>query len=320
MESREYNQTNDSMKENKKITILLPTSGSLDKLERTLDSLSECELPSAYRETIVIENGPPAGAETIIQRYAARFPIRHIHFFPKGKSRALNYALQDIIQEPDFILFTDDDVRFNAKWIAKYQEAIKKYGPGHYFGGAFGVDYEEDPSSDILPHLPISATGLSDDYYANTEVVWFLGFNWGAFREDLCRVGLFNPHLGPGSSKKALGQESEMQKRMFNQGLKPIYVPQNQVWHYVPKHHLTQRWIFQRRISSGVLSSYLLRKKPFKLIHRLLVGIYDVFGLTLYLFSKQRFYWHYYRLGYRFGLIKGILSRAKRRINSDNRI
>ena len=311
LESRKFNQMKDSMKENKKITILLPTSGSLEKLERTLDSLSECELPSAYRETIVIENGPRVGAEAIIQRFSTRLPIRHVHFLPKGKSRALNYALKDIIKEPDFILFTDDDVRFNAKWIVKYQEALAKYDPGHYFGGAFGVDYEEAPSSDILPHLPESARGLSDDYYANSEVIWFLGFNWGAFSEDLCRVGLFNPLLGPGSSKKALGQESEMQMRMFRAGLKPIFVPQNYVWHYIPKNHLTQRWIFQRRISSGILRSYLLRKKPFKLIHRLLVGFYDLFGLLAFPFSKQRFYWHYYRLGYRIGLIKGLLSRTK---------
>ncbi len=294
-----------------KITILLPTSGPPKTLERTLQSLGACERPSAYRETIVVENGPPMGAENITQNFAKMFPIRYIHFPERGKSQALNNVLQEVIHEHDFVLFTDDDVRFNAQWIVKYQQLLERYGPGHYFGGAFGVDYEEEPPSSIALYLPGSALGLSDDYYKTAEVIWYIGFNWGAFRKDLSQAGWFNPLLGPGSPQKALGQESEMQRRMFDMGMKPIFIPGNYVWHYVPKQHLTSRWIFQRRISAGVLSSYLLKKKPLELALRILAGVYDVIGLLLFPISKQRFYMHYYNLGSRIGIIKGLLSRSK---------
>ena len=41
-------------------------------LARTLASLAECALPASYAETVVVENGPQAGAEAICQQADAR--------------------------------------------------------------------------------------------------------------------------------------------------------------------------------------------------------------------------------------------------------
>ncbi len=44
------------------IVINIATSGRSDLLKRTLNSLAGCQLPAGYAETVVVENGTPAGS------------------------------------------------------------------------------------------------------------------------------------------------------------------------------------------------------------------------------------------------------------------
>ncbi|NNF57144.1 MAG: glycosyltransferase, partial [Rhodothermaceae bacterium] len=113
------------------LTVLIPTHGRATLLARTLDSLAECDRPDAYRETVVVENGPPAGARDLVARAAEAHPglrLRYLHVERANKSHALNEALATV--EQGLVVFFDDDVRLSPGVLVAYAEAAAEY-PEH---------------------------------------------------------------------------------------------------------------------------------------------------------------------------------------------
>jgi len=137
------------------LSLVIPTCGGSATLERTLNSLSRCARPSVYCETIVIENGPPQGAEAVARRFASQFELRYLHVEAPGKNRALNKAIE-MLNDKCLVLFVDDDVRFCKKHLIHYALAAEETNQGQYFGGPTGVDYEVPPPVWLKKYLPSS--------------------------------------------------------------------------------------------------------------------------------------------------------------------
>ncbi|MEJ2504624.1 MAG: glycosyltransferase family A protein, partial [Gemmatimonadota bacterium] len=123
--------------------VLIATHGRARLLARTLDSLIEAELPSTMRRVLVVENGPPSGAEDVCRARADRLPLDYMHVAEGNKSRALNTGVQAL--EPGLIYFVDDDVRVSPHGPEAYVDAAARYGPGHHFGGPVHVDRDDEP-------------------------------------------------------------------------------------------------------------------------------------------------------------------------------
>ena len=231
-----------------RLYVLIPTYGRAPLLARTLASLAECALPASYAETVVVENGPQAGAEAICQQADARLKVRYLHVEKANKSHALNEALKTL-PEDAFVVFFDDDVRFAPEVLTAYAEAAEREGPGHFFGGPVSVDYEERPPDHIRALLPASAKGWRLKSEADLAHVTFLGANWAIFLPDLVKAGGFDVNRGPGLV--SVGQESEMQWRLRLQGARAVYVEQALVWHYVPKNRCSPEWLLERATKIG---------------------------------------------------------------------
>lgn len=237
--------------------VVIPTSRRLDLLRRTLESLTGCRKPSIYQETIVIENGPRAGAEDVLKDFRAELNAQYMYQTIGNKSHALNLVLKEINE--GLIFFADDDVRFHPETLQAYSEAAIGVDEGQFYSGPTGVDYEQEPAPWLKQYLPPSARGLDlSDRQENrpNDLKPFLGFNWAAFAKDLKHQGGFNPIFGPGSRMWSTGQESDMHRRLFDHGIKQIYVPQAMVWHYVPRGRCSPRWIVQRAFRHGVHKGY----------------------------------------------------------------
>ena len=115
------------------------------------------------------------------------------------------------------------------------------------------IDYEAEPPQWLKAYLPGSACGWS---YApedcNGEPPLFLGANWAAFKTDLEVVGFFDESVGPGATSKAVGQETEMQIKLREAGVRPVYVPDAKVWHYVPAERCSPEWTLKRAYRNSV--------------------------------------------------------------------
>jgi hypothetical protein len=233
------------------ISVHIATSGRPDLLARTLASISECQLPAGYRETVVIENGGRSGAEQIVREAPAALAARYMHVDWGNKSHALNAALEtsgDVL-----IIYTDDDVRLAPEALREYEQIVLERGRGYFYGGPINADYDAPPPEWLRRYLPCSAKGweLEDDSDAIDSAV-FLGCNWAAFAGDLQAAGGFDVNFGPGSPTGSTGQETNMQQRLLERGLRGIYVPNARIWHYVPESRCTPEWAIQRNYRNGL--------------------------------------------------------------------
>jgi len=252
----------------KPMVVLLATAGPAERLQETLKSLSECQFPESFRETIVVENGPRSGIAEILAAQSELLRIRHVYVAEPNKSIALNQAIEAL--DDCLIYFIDDDVRFGPQVLMEYAAAALDK-PGFYFGGPTSVDYQARPPDWLIPYLPPSARGWSPSVRwvsprraleinacdacvegVDLDVPVFRGFNWAAFSEDVKRAGGFNPDRGPGARTNATGQEMDMQSRLIAIGVRGKYLSRARVWHYVPTSRCTPKWTLQRAYRDGV--------------------------------------------------------------------
>ena len=232
------------------LTVLIPTHGRSELLARTLATLGACRLPPTYRETVVIENGPAAGAEGVVASASAVHPalrLRYLHVERANKSHALNEALETV--GDGLVVFFDDDVRLDPGVLEAYAAAAG-VERNAFFGGSVRIDYEEEPPHWLVPYMPYSARGFELD--STDRPGEYLGFNWAAFSGDICAAGGFDPAYGPGSPTGATGQETRMQYQLSKRGVKPVDVPGAVVWHYVPRERCSEEWLVRRRFRSGM--------------------------------------------------------------------
>ena len=88
-----------------------------------------------------------------------------------------------------------------------------------------------------------------------------LGFNWAAFADDIKRAGSFNPDIGPGRLI-SVGDETDLQKVMLDQGVKGVYLPAGLVWHHVPEDRCSTAWTLERNRRMGLLVGRKLADAP----------------------------------------------------------
>jgi len=236
---------------NHSLHIVIATHGRPDLLKRTLDSLAQCRIPECLAKTIIIENGGTPNAELIVNRASAKLKATYQFTARGNKSWALNLALQGI--DDGLVVFFDDDVRLAPHALEAYVAAANRYGEGHFFGGPFGVDYEQEPPQWLKQYLTPCALGWepTPDNWARKGTTDFFGCNWAVFAEDVKELGGFDPDLGP--SCVATGEESDLQIRLRAKGVKPQYIELAKVWHYVPSSRCSAEWLLDRaaRVERG---------------------------------------------------------------------
>ncbi|WP_251965222.1 glycosyltransferase [Salinibacter ruber] len=234
------------------VTVLIPTHGRPRLLERTLESVVQCTLPDRYEELVVIENDSRAGAEELVEDLPERLNARYMHRAYGNKSLALNEALETI--GDGLVVFFDDDVEVNSDTLIAYWEAAStKVGVGNcFFGGPFSAIHDTPPPEWMRPLLPRSARGWDPGDGGGDRDQLFLGFNWAAYRTDLLEVGGFNVNYGPGAPTKSVGQESQMQKRLMDSGLRKVYVPNASVKHNVSATDHDLWWLLKRKYREGI--------------------------------------------------------------------
>jgi GT2 family glycosyltransferase len=240
-----------------RFNVAIATYDRRDLLARALESLVRAKKPEGFEQVYVVENGSGDASRDICERAALELPLHYHALAETGKSRALQWLMERLGQ--GFVLFLDDDVRVGEHVLEAYAAAIREHGRGHFFGGPLLVDYEEPPPDWLRAHLPRTAVGWQPDTSAITLAGpnffvgpnSFLGPNYGAFVEDVCAVGGFREDIGPGARVAGTdgnpsGQEFELQDRLCAAGYTPAYVPDAQVWHWVPKDRCTPEWALHR--------------------------------------------------------------------------
>jgi hypothetical protein len=232
---------------------MLAAAGRPQLLRRTLESIAACEKPPSYRGTLVIENGPRCGIESIVRGFAREHAFQYLYSEEPNKCQALNRGLART--ERGLIVFTDDDVRVAPDWLSAYAAAAERRVRGQFYGGPVHVDAEFGlPPQWLLRYYPAVATPWERPPRGGPTPLpgeTFMGPNWAAFAEEIVSAGGFDPKLGPGN-KLSVGDETDVQRRLARRGSVPIYVPAAMTWHYLHQHYLDPQWLLARTFRHGV--------------------------------------------------------------------
>ncbi len=269
--------------------VLIATAGRSELLGETLRSFADCVLPDCYREAIIVENGPPQGTKEIVAAAPSAIRARYIHVPTPGKSNALNEVIKTLADDC-LIVFADDDILVSPEHLTIYEGAIRRHPKGHYFGGSMKVHHEETPPEYLVPLFPKSLKDWrpSAEEFQSKAMSAFLGRNWVALCGELKDEGGFDVNVGPGGTSGGIGQETAMQRVLFQHGWKPVYLPDACVSHYVPKSRCSPPWIIQRWKRMGITSGY--NRKYLELFYHLMLIFRSLLFLVIPSCSSFRYH------------------------------
>jgi len=230
--------------------VAIATRGRQALLRRTLEHLVKSGASSDGAMVVIAENGGSTEAWTLADEYKSYCEIDYIHVEKIGKTHALNAVLDKYCNA--FIWFIDDDVRVTREAVLAYRDAFLARSIGReFYGGPLGIDCERPPEQWLQRYLPRSVTGWKKGAGEDATNTFFLGANWAAWAPDLLNCGGFDESLGPGQTE--VGDEEEIQRRLVDAGLKPVYLDFAMVYHWVPHDRCSPKWVLRRAFNLGRL-------------------------------------------------------------------
>jgi GT2 family glycosyltransferase len=306
-------------------SVVIATYNRADDLRDTLASLATLR-PGGSWEVIVVDNNSTDDTVGVVTSRQSTYPVplRYIVERQQGRSAALNAAIA--ATTAPLLLFTDDDVRVDAGWVAAGTKALA--AGADYVGGPVRPIWEAPPPawldltrSDLWGTIAILDYGADSFAFEERRRVP-LGANMGVRRSLIEKVGRFRAELGRSSGKRVLGQEvPELLARARAAGLHGEYVPEMSVHHHIPASRLTKRyfrsWWIGKGYSKAMFESMQpvtelgldLRQVPhIGAIPRYLIGdaVRDAIGYVLALIRRdagERFR-REMRLAYFFGFLR----------------
>jgi GT2 family glycosyltransferase len=247
-------------------------------------------------EVIVVDNRSTDRTGDVIDRHARRFPVplRHLYEGQPGKSRALARALA--VARGGVLAFTDDDVNVGPSWIAQVRRAMADDAIA-LVGGPVAPRWERRPPRwlrlDVALGGSLAAPLAIVDYGPDIAPLGrrtAIGANLVVRRSVFDLVGGFAPHLGKLQGTLLSAEDHDLCERVYRAGLRSLYIPTLQVFHWVPATRLRLRyfvaWFFWWGISCAVLEETGERGRslggaPLYLYRRLASSVLGAAGAAL---------------------------------------
>lgn len=205
---------------NLQVSVVVPTCGRADLLNRCLASLVSQELDSLQYEIIVVDDGPSAATKKTVENWAERMQSRCVaisyiaNHGPHGPAAARNRGRQ--AARSDLIAFTDDDTVPTAHWL--------KHGLQ-----AFGDDRNKADAIWGSIEMPLSNTPTDYERDArHLETAEFVTANCFCRKAMLETIGGFDEQF-----RFAWREDSDFYFRLLDHAARIVHVPKAVVIHPV---------------------------------------------------------------------------------------
>ena len=232
------------------LSIIIATLNHQVTLETTLRTLAAQDLQCKW-EVIVVDNGSTDGTQDVLRSLGSELPLVTLTVPTRGKSRALNTALE--ICRGSLVAFTDDDVLVSSGWGRDLLRASENYPRHTVFCGP------------IIPRFPPDTPEwLRKHDYANAAFGRFqppvpegplappalpYGANF-AVRSSRLRDMRFRLDLGP-AEEPFMCEDTNFGQRLRNQGEGFVYVPKASITHLIRPDLITMPSLFRRAYYFG---------------------------------------------------------------------
>lgn len=217
------------------VSILICTRNRASHLRETLASVARLEVPPSLQpELIVVDNASTdATAETVRTLTLPNMPIRLIQETRRGVGHARNTAVREATG--DILLFTDDDIRLPANWLAKMCAPILSGEADAVVGKVTIAPHLLRPWMDAFHRTALSSTEAMDEAAPRD----MFGANMGFSRSVLATIPAFDPELGPGTAIGAL-EDILFSWQIAEAGLRTVAVFDVGVEHHFDESRLTR--------------------------------------------------------------------------------
>jgi glucosyl-dolichyl phosphate glucuronosyltransferase len=231
------------------ITIAICTWNRASLLDRTLERLGTLEIPTGVDvEVIVVNNNCTDHTDDVIARHQTALPLRRLFEPQTGLSHARNRAVAEA--RGDLLLWTDDDVLVERRWLAEYARAAVNWPDAGFFGGTIEPWFELDPPHWLMDNIRLlegvyAVRIMNDDIEPLPPNQLPFGANM-AFRTEILRRFHFDSRLGVTKDNHLVGEEADLFCRLLEAGYRGIWVGTARVRHYIPvariSHHYIREW------------------------------------------------------------------------------
>ncbi len=228
------------------VSLVIATRNRARILAETLKEL-RCQQVGATRwEVVVVDNGSTDDTPAVLREAAAFLPLVALEEPRPGKNRAMNRALAAV--RGDLLLFSDDDVIPDPRWIAEIHAAACRWPGYDVFGGKILLRHPPgtpewlcefgDYEAGLPRYAPDAPEGPIDKLP--------YGPNY-AVRAHAMPATRFDESVGPRPGSYPMGSEIELLLRLQRAGATPVYVPSAVVYHVLEAWQLTP-WYLARRM------------------------------------------------------------------------
>ncbi len=229
-----------------RMTVAICTWNRCDLLRQTLERLTELrQPPGADWELVVVNNRCTDATDDILAALADRLPLRRIYEPEPGQSNARNAAIR--AARGEYIIWTDDDVLVDPKWLEAYAIAFDRHPSAAFFGGPIRPWFDGTPPDWLRRgfsgvEAAFAALDLGDQPLQLTARSFPYGANMVVRREAYDHV-MYDPNLGvrPGSSMRS--EEMALVHYLLHIGAEGRWVPEAVVTHFIPKQRQTEAYL-----------------------------------------------------------------------------
>ena len=234
------------------VTVALCTWNRAPLLRRALEDLAALEIPAGVRlEILAVDNGSNDETPALLREQASALPLRALSEPEPGLACARNRAVAEARGE--WILWTDDDVRVEAGWLAAYVEASRRHPDAAFFGGATLPWTEQAPPAWIAESWEQLADvwairALPPEPAPIARARLPVGANF-AIRSEVQRRRPYDPRLGRRGDALVGGEETAVMRKLLADGHTGWWVPDACVHHFIPAERMTESYL--RRVWFG---------------------------------------------------------------------
>lgn len=190
-------------------------------------------------EIVIVDQSDAPNASLSSRPPASGCAVQYLWDRERGVSRARNRGLA--AAGTDLVVFTDDDVLVDRRWLAAMRDALVALGPGGVVTGRVLATAGETAGG-WAPALV--ADEAPAEYQGRISRDVLEAGNMGAWRGALLELGGFDPTLGPGTPFPA-GEDNDMGLRILAAGRRIRYEPQAVIYHRAwrgPEEYIPLRW------------------------------------------------------------------------------
>jgi glycosyltransferase involved in cell wall biosynthesis len=258
------------------VTVAICTYNGADEVPDVLDHLRAQEQTDDIQwEVLVVDNNSTDSTESVVRREKERWerdaPLRYAFEGRQGKSHALQTAVEEA--RGTWVAFLDDDNLPAPGWVATAHQFGQSHPRAGAFGGQIHGQFETEPPKSFGLVKPLFALNerTRTVCYSDGKQLQFAAPGAGlvvrrsAWRESVPETGL--ELKGPtGDSRGTLGEEFELQWRIYQNGWEVWHNPDMHLDHKIPAGRLEEHYLedFFRAIGLSRYRTRMMRLEPWQ--------------------------------------------------------